>query len=248
MITVTYFPIFFLFTGWGPRSLMDLDYVKCCLCNQYTRDKEEHRKNHCEGQFILNYKEEALQKHELFWHYRDPTYTPERIREIEAEYADVANRRFQSHPWSLLRQAELEIERGKVIKEVEAKAKKAWVQSRKDLRKENARIRANNRAFKKRQDEGDAAHRQFEKFADESKVIAKERRLQSKRTIVHDGDQNEPKTKNVKTQTPISFNDEEESLPSNQTRITQFFQPMQSNTCLNNDVLGSRRIEVNPSK
>jgi len=75
-----------------------------------------------------------------------------------------------------------------------------------------------------------------------------ERRLQSKRTLVHDRDQNEPKTKNVKTQTPISFNDEEEYLPSNQTRITQFFQPIQSNTPLNNDVLGSRRIEVNPSK
>jgi len=227
---------------------MDLDYVKCCLCNQYTRDKEEHRNNHCEGQFILNFKEEALQKHELFWHYREPTYTPEKIREIEAEHADVANRRFQSQPWSLLRQAELEIERGKVIKEVEAKAKKAWVNSRKDLKKETARVRAKNKASKKMHDEGDVAQRQFEKFADESKVIAMQRRLQSKRTIVHDGDQNEPKTKNVKTQTPITFKDEVNSFPSNQTRITQFFKPIKSNTPSTSGVLGSGRIEVNPSK
>ena len=201
-------------TGWGPRTLIDLDYSWCCLCCQYTRDVKEHTKNHCEVYFTVNYRTNATKDNPLF----DIKRRPVNAHSPYTCYAETRQRK-----------AEEEMERQRITKELDAEAKKAWIESRKALKQENARIRKEA----KLQAEKEAS--KLSKFDKKQRKIAKQRiRHQCKRVGDNARDDNEPKTKHANTQTYSTSSDDEELMqwlmPKEQTKITEFFKPIASTT------------------
>lgn len=184
-------------TDWGPRSLLDLDYSWCCMCFQYTRDKEEHTYNHCEAYFIMSYRSNSTKNNALF-EIKPPDYSVKSLPPFRS-YAQARAIRLQE-----------ELERHFVLQEIEAEAKKAWIESRRALKEKKARMReeANEHA---------ASSKQTRKIT--KKVIDKCKRV---RDNARDDD-NEPLTKNAKTQTGSSSSDAEEVVPNDPKKTTQFF-------------------------